>query len=97
MEEARSDLGAEVLRLEIDPAASASRPEPSVVIPLAEEGRVLAVGEAGVVEVDAAVEAPQAVAVKRSGLLQVLLVVDVVEVVVGDRRPALGATARHLD
>ena len=96
MEKARADLGAEVLGLEIDPAATASRPEPSVVVSLAEEGRVLSVGEAGGVEVDAAVEAPEAVAVKRSGLLQVFVVVDVVDVVVGDGRPALCATARHL-
>jgi len=82
VEEARADFGAQVFRLEIDPAAGTPRTEPSVVVPLAEEG-VVAVGKAGGVEVDAAVEAPQAVAVEGARLLRVVLVVDVVEEIVG--------------
>lgn len=96
MEKAGTDLRTEVIGFEVNFASRTPRPESSVVISFAEES-FFAVREAGRVEVVAAVETAEAFAVKGSQVLDLVLVLNVEDEVVGDWRLTFCTTTRHCE
>ncbi len=91
--EARGNFCTKVIRLKVKSATRASGSESSVVVSSAVEGVVCGVGVAGGVEVEAAVEATKAFFVKRSHVLDLILVGHVIDEVVGDGRLTFCTTA----